>query len=112
MVEPTRTYVLRLPEADAGSAVTTRAPSRPRSYGRVGRPPAVTVGGRRRAGPTPATSPVAAAGQRTATEHRRLLAVLIVAVVAFGVVAYRVATVQVRRGPTPSSPSARTSATG
>ncbi|MET0148670.1 MAG: penicillin-binding protein 2, partial [Acidimicrobiales bacterium] len=37
------------------------------------------------------------AGLRTATEHRRLLAVLIVAVVAFGVVAYRVATVQVLR---------------
>ena len=77
--------------------MTTRAPSRPRSLGRAGRPSTVTVGGRRRAGPIPATSDERPAGLRTASEHRRLLAVLIVAVLAFGVVAYRVATIQVLR---------------
>ena len=77
--------------------MTTRAPSRPRSFG-SGRAPAGRHGRRapaRRPDPTHVTR--RPPGQRTPTEHRRLLAVLVVAVVAFGVVAYRVASVQVLR---------------
>ena len=77
--------------------MTTRAPSRPRAYG-SGRAPAGRHGRRAPARrPDPSHAGRRRAGLRTATEHRRLLAVLIVAVVAFGVVAYRVATVQVLR---------------
>ena len=77
--------------------MTTRAPSRPRAYG-SGRAPAGRHGRRAPARrPDPSHVGRRRAGLHTATEHRRLLAVLIVAVVAFGVVAYRVATVQVLR---------------
>jgi cell division protein FtsI (penicillin-binding protein 3) len=77
--------------------VTTRAPSRPRSHGPARAP--VDRHGRRAPArrPDPRHRTKRPEGQRTASEHRRLLAVLIVAVLAFSVVAYRVASIQVLR---------------
>jgi len=77
--------------------VSTRAPSRPQSNGPARAP--VDRHGRRAPArrPDPRHRTKRPEGQRTATEHRRLIAVLIVAVLAFGVVAYRVATIQVLR---------------
>ena len=77
--------------------MTTRAPSRPRSHGPARAP--VDRHGRRAPArrPDPGHRTKRPEGQRTPSEHRRLLAVLIVAVLAFSVVAYRVATIQVLR---------------
>ncbi|HYF46755.1 MAG TPA: penicillin-binding protein 2, partial [Acidimicrobiales bacterium] len=74
--------------------MTTRAPSRPRQHG--GRAPVGHHGRRAPArAPDPRHRPRRPEGGRTGTEHRRLLALLVVAVLAFGVVAYRVASLQV-----------------
>lgn len=75
----------------------TRAPSRPRSHGPARTP--VDRHGRRAPArrPDPRHRIKRPEGQRTPSEHRRLIAVLIVAVLAFSVVAYRVATIQVLR---------------
>lgn len=77
--------------------MSTRAPSRPRSHGPARAP--VDRHGRRAPArrPDPQHRTKRPEGLRTGSEHRRLLAVLIVAVLAFSVVAYRVATIQVLR---------------
>ena len=75
--------------------MTTRAPSRPRSY-TGGRAPAGHHGRRAPArAPDPAHVRPRRRGERSGSEHRRLLAVLIAAVVAFGAIGYRVASLQV-----------------
>ncbi len=77
--------------------MSTRAPSRPRSHGPARAP--VDRHGRRAPArrPDPRHRTKRPEGQRSPSEHRRLIAVLLVAVLAFGVVAYRVATIQVLR---------------
>ena len=75
--------------------MTTRAPSRPRSHPGT-RAPAGHHGRRAPArAPDPRHRARRPKHQRTATEHRRLLAILVVALVAFGAVAYRVASLQI-----------------
>ena len=74
--------------------MTTRTPSRPRHTG--GRAPANHHGRRAPArAPDPRHHTRPPKHQRTGSEHRRLLAVLAVSIVAFGAVAYRVASLQV-----------------